>query len=238
MGNKRKDKTVKWLNEYGLLTLVLTALTIGLQVVFSFIIPKLGNVTFIISLLFILSLVAIISYFFQRPLINKLDYEFQSLGLSLKSGTINWLVRTKELAELETSFSKKEVDEIWLVTSDLLDDALEGPFFEVVQRNLKKKIRHVYFAPKTPEIEGRYAAIANKHGNSEYLNIIYLPTDFFFLVTNLDIVVYNPLGKGTISKRAFLGLPTPDTSEHYHAEVNNSFTDTLIGHLIAINKAK
>ena len=60
--------------------------------------------------------------------------------------SVNWIISSKRMAQLEESDAQNEV---WLVTSDLSEDIPGALFFNVVHKNLKKGVRYVYFIPRS-----------------------------------------------------------------------------------------
>ena len=92
--------------------------------------------------------------------VNILKDFFQANGLDN-------IISDKKLTEIE-----ERADDIWVVTLDLandinLDDSKNKEIFNIVQQNLKKGKKYVYFIPKELEKKGRLHRYKTLH--SEYI---------------------------------------------------------------------
>lgn len=217
------------LKDQAILGLIISGITIAFGFILSEVQSKLGWGLLLLSLLTVLLIFGIIIWLIQKPIQESLIYLVKQLKAQISQKSITWLLDTDELMNYEL---ESEAPEIWLLTSDLLDDAQGGPFQKVVTSNLQKGKRYVYFAPNTPEIRARIEMVFSHHKNNKNLKVVYLPDKFFFLVPKLDIAIYNPLSKGSIPRSAFLGIPDPSNSDHFHAAVNYDFIDKLVGSLL------
>ena len=223
-----KAQVVKdWLLDQGILALVIVGLTIGLGILLGEIQPLLGWRILIISLTFILLLFAIVIWLVQKPVRNQLTAGLDQLKLQVATETIDWLLDTEQLAAYEL---KSPANEIWLLTSDLLDDVGGGPFQTIVNKKVQAGTHYVYYVPNRPEIRARVEMISQSHGRNSLIDFVYLPDSFFFLVPRLDIVIYNPLSNA--ERSAFMGIPVPGEGGHFHAQVSADFIDKLIGVLL------
>ncbi len=224
------DPSKYWIKNNAILVLVLMVLTILVGIVFSETQTKIGWLNLVLALLFIIILFIVLIILIQRPLLESLNKFIKNQTKLMESMAIPWLKDTDQLTEYE--LDSKDFKEIWLITLDLLDDVQDGPFQSVVEANLKKNIKYYYFVPENETIKARVKQIQKFHRYHENLNFIFLPNSFIFIVPKLDIVIYNPLESN--SRAAFMGIPTPDDQNHYHALVNSEFIDKLVGILSEI----
>ena len=194
--------------------------------------PSIGWRGVVCAIILVLGLYGIVVWWVRRPLIGMLEELKSDLVLKHFETQRSWLLDTTQLAAYERNVKAKE---IWLITSDLLDDSQGGPFMKVVTRNLQKGIRHVYFFPDTPENKARADAIRAAQ-KSDLLTFVLLPDSFFFLVPKLDIAIYNPRGEGGLPQSAFMGIPVPGESDHYHAAVSLDFIHRIVGTLLEAYK--
>ncbi len=223
------------LKDQAVLGLIITVLTIAFGFLLGEVQNKLGWGLLILSLFTVLVVFALVIWLIQKPIQQLLITLVRELKRQLEQKAITWLLDTDQLMEYELS---SVAPEIWLLTSDLLDDAQGGPFQNVVAKNLKKNKNYVYFVPNMPETRTRIEAIFAHHGNNQLLRVVYLPDNFFFLVPKLDIAIYNPLSKGGSPKSAFMGIPVPGETNHYHASVSIDFIDKLVGTLLEPYKSQ
>ncbi|MBI4026525.1 MAG: hypothetical protein HY360_16180 [Verrucomicrobia bacterium] len=190
--------------------------------------PSIGWKGVVCAIILVLGLYGIVVWWVRRPLIGMLEELKSDLVLKHIQTQQGWLLDAAQLVSYERNVKAKE---IWLITSDLLDDSQGGPFMKVVSRNLQKNIRYVYFYSNTPENKARADAIRTTQ-KSDLLKYVVLPDSFFFLVPKLDIVIYNPRGEGGLSQSAFMGIPVPGESNHYHAAVSLDFIHKIVGTLL------
>jgi hypothetical protein len=212
-----------------MLGLIITVLTIAFGLILSEVQVKLGWGLLLLSLFSVLLIFALVIWLVQKPLQQLLIILVRELKSQFEQKAIVWLLDTDQLMNYELN---TDAPEIWLLTSDLLDDAQGGPFQDIVAKNLKKGKNYVYFVPNVPEIKTRIEAVFAHHSNHHKLRVVYLPDNFFFLVPKLDIAIYNPLSKGRSEKSAFMGIPAPGEKGHYHASVTIDFIDKLVGTLL------
>ena len=229
MEEETKQAFRDWMHDQGLVALIITGLTVLLSIFLSELQTKLGWGTVVLSLFTILTIFGITFWLIQRPLKHILVSLGDDLRKLLEPRKFSWLLDTEQLAQYEQSAT---VSEIWLLTSDLLDDAQGGPFLNVVKKNLQRKVRHVYFVPNTPEVRARVEMIKEFHKNHPLLKVVYLPDTFFFLVPKFDVCIYNPLSQDKSIRAAYMGLPTQEQANHYHAAVSIDFIDKLVGVLL------
>ncbi|MCX6625710.1 MAG: hypothetical protein NTY38_32535 [Acidobacteria bacterium] len=178
----------------------------------------------IVELLIVLAVLWVV----YRPLKASIDSAFVDIKRYLEPKSISWLLDTEQLVGFEEQSQAKE---IWLLTSDLVDDLVGGPFQDLVGRRLTHT-KYVYLVPNTPEIYARVQLLQAHYKNSQNLQFHYLPDSFFFLVPKLDIVIYNPLSAGKGERCAYMGIPASGDINHYHAAVSTDFIDKLVGVLV------
>ncbi len=216
-----------WLKDNGVLSLFLTICTILLGLLISEVQTKIGLKSLIISLVFVNIIILSVLFMMQRPIVVTLKSYLDDFQESIESKSISWLKNTEQLARYE--LENNNFKEIWLITSDLLDDSQGGPFQTVVAANLRKGVKYFYFVPNTLEINARVLRLQKIYTAPKNLKFIYLPDSFFFLVPKLDIAIYNPVDGN--DKSAFLGIPNSSDPNHYHAQVSTDFVDKLVGYL-------
>jgi hypothetical protein len=134
-----------------------------------------------------------------------------------------------DVSELVRQEKASRHPEIWLVTGDLAEDVVGGPFFAVVEKNLKKGMRYVYFCPQSVRNEGRCQSIQEAHGKTGAIRIAFLPDDFFFLTPKLDFTIFDPFNK-TGTRVGYMGLPM-DHERHLHCPMDQELLDSLVGRL-------
>jgi len=218
------------LKDQAILALIIAGLTILLGFVLAELQTKLGWGLLAVSLITVLIIFGMIIWLVQEPLQHILIALARDIRRLLEPKSIGWLLDTDQLASYEL---ESNAPEIWLLTSDLLDDSQGGPFQTVVEKNLQKGKHYIYFVPNTPEIRARLEMVFSHHRNKQFLKAVYLPDSFFFLVPKLDIAIYNPLSKGKTVRCAFMGIPVPGQQDHYHASVSLDFIDKLVGTLLS-----
>lgn len=160
------------------------------------------------------------------PIRASLERGIDKLSVLVEPKSISWLKDTNQLVEYEKQTDAKE---IWLLTSDLLDD-VGGPFQQLVMCKLDDGVKYVYFVPDTSEIRARVEIVKSMHHHHRNLLVKYLPNNFFLLVSKLDIVVYDPLNAE--NRSAYMGIPDSDEKYHFHAKVSLAFVDNVVGVLL------
>lgn len=225
----KQQRLKNWLADNGIMTLLLTVLTIGLGVAISEIQNKIGWLNLTAALISVALFYWSTIWLLGKPLAKILLELKEELIQQRSPNNFSWLLDTAQLASYERTVKTKE---IWLITSDLLDDSSDGPFHEVVRENLKRKIKHVYFFPDTPENRARADTIHQSQQKNPLLRFVYLPSNFFLLVPKLDVVIYNPRGESGMVRAGFMGIPAPADNNHYHASVSLDLIDKLVGTLL------
>lgn len=221
-----------WLSDQAILALIIVCLTALLGFLISEVQNKIGWPSLVTALVFVGTLFGLVLWLVQRPILQMLA-DLPSLIRNSRQGSAPWLSDTHQLMEYELESGSRE---IWVLSSDLLDDSQGGPFQAVVERKLKKRTKYVYFVPDDPVIRVRIETIFAHHGNSPLLRVIYLPESFFFLVPQLDIIVYDPLATKPDHRSAFMGIPALGEDNHHHARMSTEFMDKLIGILLPCYK--
>jgi hypothetical protein len=235
MKNNLKRRIDNWLADPTVFVIVVTCLTIAAGIVLAEIQPHTGYLILLIVVGVILTVFAIALSMVAIPLRREMQRTLETIRGFINPQSIAWLFDTKQLATYEEGIN---ADEIWLLSSDLLDDSEGGPFEGVVSANLARGMRYVYFVPDLHEVRARVEILKSTHKNNANIRFVYLPDSFFFLVPKLDIVIYNPLSTVSSERNAFLGLPDPIGTSHYHARVSIDFVDRLVGVLLEQYKEK
>lgn len=135
----------------------------------------------------------------------------------------------EELADMET---QSDYSEIWLVSYDLLEEIDEGIYANVVENNVRRGIKYIYFTPKTQANTARIKMIKKRCNNNPNLSFYYLKPSFFFLVSEIDFAIYNPYGIDEGAKRrGYMGLNIEGLSDRYAVSMNDELVDTIINKL-------
>ena len=145
--------------------------------------------------------------------------------------TITWLIDNEQMAQFEEN---SDLEEIWLITSDLSEDIPGAVFFDVVHQNLKRGVRYRYFIPRSLEAEARAKQLIENHGSVGNITIVPLSDDFFWLVPRLDFAIYDPMNKSG-HRCGYMGLHI-DTDLRLHCDMEAQFVDLLIGKLHSLSK--
>ncbi|MGA3136211.1 MAG: hypothetical protein ABSC88_09485 [Terracidiphilus sp.] len=235
MTNNLKRRIDDWLADPTVFLIVVTCLVVAAGIVLSEIQPRIGYWTLLIVVGIILAVFAIAVLMISLPLRREMQQTLEKISSFINPQSIEWLLNTKQLTTYEEGVN---ADEIWLLSSDLLDDSEGGPFEGVVSANLAKGTRYVYFVPDVHEVRARVEILKSTHKNNAKLRFVYLPDSFFFLVPKLDIAIYNPLSHDKGGRNAFIGLPDPVGTSHYHARASIDFVDRLVGVLLNQYKEK
>jgi len=145
------------------------------------------------------------------------------------------VIKDEDLAKFE---EKIDCSEIWLVSYDLKTEFDDGLYRNIVINNLQRNIKYKYFVAKTPGITVKIDnEVVNKlpaecRPNFEY---ILLESEFFFLVDNIDFVIYDPYNASFACNpgcKAYMSLHLPDSDVIYEAPMNNDLRDRIIARLI------
>lgn len=224
----------KLLLKEGVTVIAMSALTVALSVILSEIQTKVGWLVLFLALGTVLACFAIATWLVTRQVTGAVlgigDDLCRAVERSSGAKEISWLVTTDELVEVERS---KAVAEIWLISSDLAEDSIGGPFQKVVSAKLKAGVRYRYFVPDRPEMQARMAQLQASNRATERLTVTYLSKEFFFLVPEFDLAIYDPFNK-TGSREAYLGIPAAGAAKHYHARIGPELVDVMIGKLMPL----
>lgn len=199
-----------------------TAILTELQAIF-------GLKEILLSSLLLILLFGVVSLTVMVPVRISLEQGIGKLSALMEPKSISWLRDTSQLVEYER---QSPAVEIWLLTSDLLDD-VGGPFQRLVTEKLGQGVKYVYFVPDTAEIRARVEMVKGMHNHHKNLQLMYLPDSFFFLVPRLDVVIYAP--RDPENRSAFMGIPDSDESYHLHAKVSLTFVDKVVGVLLRLH---
>ena len=229
MSDKLDTRVKNWLADNGIMTLLLVGLTTAVSIALAEIQTKFGWLYLIIALVLVVVFYWSTIWLVGKPLAKILLELKEELIQQRSPHNFSWLLDTAQLASFERTVKTKE---IWLITSDLLDESANGPFHGVVRENLKRKIKHVYFFPDTPENRSRATSIHTSQQNNTLLKFVYLPNNFFLLVPKLDVVIYSPHGENGMTRAGFMGIPVPGEGNHYHVAVSLDLIDKLVGTLL------
>jgi hypothetical protein len=212
----------------------MSALAVALSIILSEIQVKVGWLTLLTALGAIIACYAIVLWVIGVRVTSVILEVGESLRQAFEqaaeSRELRWLVTSSRLIEIEGS---KHVPDVWLISSDLAEDCVGGPFQGVVSAKLKGGTRYRYFVPDRPEIRARVAQLQVVNKNTERLAVTYLSNEFFFLVPDFDLAIYDPFNE-TRGREAYLGIPVREAAKHYHAEVGADFVDVMIGKLMPL----
>lgn len=121
-------------------------------------------------------------------------------------------------------------EEIWLFTQDLEEDKEGGTYSKIVTDNLNKGIKCIYIVPENvASIVTKANGIIKNNNNSPNLKFHYLDKNFFFLSSELDIAIYNPIIQRGAKRKAFMGIPLEGKEERYQVSVSDDFIDAIVG---------
>lgn len=235
----KSDTRIKsWLTDQAWVAILVTFFTVVLGIVISEIQNRVGWVTLAISLVTVIGIYSIITWLHLKYVFSislRLSYDIQEkidnyieLDRVEKKG---WILTVPQLVEFEKNTGAPE---IWLISGDLVEDVVGEPFFDAVTQNLARGIRYRYFVPDRPEIHSRVSQIEKQRKTSERVQVTYLSSDFFFLVPDLDFVIYNPYCEDAVERVCYMGLPVPGEESHYEVKVSDDLVDLLIGKLMPL----
>jgi len=217
-----------------IITLIITLLTI----LFGFILKEfqkkiewhyLLSAIVIIIVIFIILLFLIFKSIY--PNLKKIAEQTIDKLDEIVTDKVDWILTTPQLIKFESVIKNSEV---WLITSDLYEDCIGGPFQECVSNNLKKGVRYHYFVPDTMGVRSKSKQINAVNKNNKDLHFSFLEDDFFFLVSKFDFGIINPFKKGKIERLGFMGLPVPDEKGRYQVKISDELIDIIIGKLLPI----
>jgi hypothetical protein len=218
----------------GATVILMSALTILLAILLSEVQTRLGWRIVLTALGTVIVMYSVVLLILSRNVMTAVI----TIGEDLRRGVEGfldtkrpgWLMTTIRLAEMEAS---KQVPEVWLVTSDMAEDVVGGPFQKVVSARLKSGVRYRYFIPDRPEMRARAAQLNLINENSDRLSFNYINDEFFFLVPNLDLVIYDPFNQSG-EREGYLGIPAWGAAKHYHAKIDSGLVDVMIGKLLPL----
>lgn len=230
---RKRTAVLRSLRDNGVLLVIITVLTVVTGVILSEAQAKIGwwplVGAVVVVLLVLLTVSVVVATPIQADVVSRLANMERLVERAIEPRAITWLFETEQLAAYERVC---DAPEVWLLTSDLLDDVQGGMFQEVVAQNLKRGIRQVYFVPNSPEVRARVETVLTYHKRHPNMRFVYVSGDLFLLSPKLDIVIYNPLAVPPAARRGFMGLPAPRSVRHYHAEIDGEFIDRLVGRLL------
>lgn len=236
MSESTKKRVDHLLRDPTVFLIVTTVLVVIVGIVIAEVQGRVGFISLLTSAAIILVVYWISVKLISIPILQQISEAIGTIQTHINPESIAWLLDTDQLAEYETN---ADADEIWLLSSDLLEDLVGGPFQSIVKNKTASGTKYIYFVPDTPELRARITVIKSSHKHNDRIKVVLLPDKFFFLVPKLDIVIYNPLtqnAQGTKVRTAFMGIPDPVGKNHYHARMNVDFVDRLVGVLLESNK--
>lgn len=145
------------------------------------------------------------------------------------------IIKDEDLAKYE---AKIDCSEIWLVSYDLESEFNDGLYQDVVINNLKRGIKYKYFVAQTPGIE---VTIDNEVINTlpdeckQNFEYFILKNEFFFLVDNIDFVIYDPYNaasSGISGCKAYMSMVLSNGDVIYEAPMNSDLRDRIVARLI------
>ncbi len=159
-------------------------------------------------------------------------YYERSARMKKVSGTTEKKMEKTEwvftVSQIELIEKETDAPEIWVISSDLKDDAAGGSFQKIVSANLKRGISYRFFVPDSSVIKRGIETLVAHNKKAENLKVTFLNEDYFFLVPVFDFVIYNPLKKKGAERTGFMGIETPDGTMLYSARVGDSLIEAMI----------
>ena len=235
MEKDSKGPILSWITNQGILAIVVASLTLLLSLLLNELQAKIGWLSLLVSLLLIFTIfIIVMALAFKNvsPVSLQLsDKIIKALAYYIGSDRVGWILTTEELVKFESCLKNSEV---WLITSDLYEDCIGGPFQKCVSKNLKKDVKYRYFVPDTPTIRSKSSQIVKANNNHPNLSFIYLEDDFFFLVSKFDFGIINPFKENNRERIGFMGLPVPDDECRYQAKISDELIDIIIGKLLPL----
>ena len=233
-----------------LITIFLTAIVLIGGLYISDIQNKIGSTDLVFITIYILAIV-IISFIISSIILKKEFFDKNTLFIdNLKEENLqfqewlkkffitshtDWVYTAEEVSKIEIKYAK----EVWVATSDLEEDGIDGVFADTVTKNLKKGVIYRYFVPKTPTINTAVSRLKNKH--SIYLNrelfFHYLDDDFFYLIAKFDFGIINPTQEK--NRFGFMGISisSEQNEERLQILMSSNLMNELIGKLEEIKNA-
>ncbi|MCL6268156.1 hypothetical protein [Flagellimonas myxillae] len=145
---------------------------------------------------------------------NKKIDELVGFYTSKLSEAKDWYYSHERLSQIEKEYCKKNMETIWVASSNLDYETKKSPFYEAIKDNLKEGISYYYIIPqrKLPELKNRVNSLRNYCKNtSGKIEFIGLEEDGLFLFLS-NIVIYND--KKTGEPEAFKELQIDERLEN------------------------
>ena len=234
------NRARSWLADRGVAAVIVAILVIVLAVIIGQLQVVIGWPPLLLALATILLVfggLSWLTYWYNSRLLQELvtetttkleriDRSVQSMGSGISQ---TWLWPMDAVVQFEATTTSPE---IWLISPDLLDDTLNGPFQDVVSRNLARGVNYKYFVPDTDMLRSRARQVQGRHGAHANLQIFFVNDDFFLIAPDFDFVIYDPLDHSRGSRKAHMGLPIAAQFGRYMVEVNPDLIDKIVGHLL------
>lgn len=142
----------------------------------------------------------------------------------------DWLMTTQQLVDLEAREAKSDV---WIVTSDLEEDSLDGPFYKTIKSNLNRGVTYRYFLPNSNKIVSRVDRLRNSLDEfyNKTLFFHHLDDDFFFLISQFDFGIINP-SECYNMRFGFMGITAPGVNKiRFQVKISDHLIDEIVGKL-------
>lgn len=219
------------------LTIAIPLLSIITTYSISYLRERLGLLVTIIILVIVFAFISSIVYFvtvtctsvgYNERLISELDKGLNNviksnntkIGLSGLKG----VYLTENVFKSEAS---KKYNEIWFVSHDLLNEISSSTRFKLVKEYLDSGTKCSFFLPYNDMNEHRASILKMKCDNSSGLNMYFLPKSFFFLVPELEFIIYEPLSFESEGKKGYISLNIVGKDERYSAVLDKGLTDAI-----------
>ena len=215
--------------------LVVPVLSLLVNIIFSAAQDSYGTITIVVSISFLILLIAELSLISKHYLLRIARSRFtvlleESINQEFDSSEPDdsifdeSIITDRQLSRFEESFAGEE---IWVISYDLEPETDGGLYADIIPANIAKGIKYKYFVPKSDSVAIKIAQLKAKYNNSANVEFYVLSDDFFFLVPKLDIIIYNPLKKSSTGRRVYFSLDLPNTEDLYEAWLDDSFADTI-----------
>ncbi len=110
----------------------------------------------------------------------------------------------ENLASYESSFKGRN---IWVISTDLGLDVVNGPMAGPVSSNLSRGVSYTYFVPRKDDLKATIESIEQAYGESNIPpKFIYLRPDYFDIIET-NITIYNPIAGIGAPTEVFFELP-------------------------------
>lgn len=234
---KKNEYWRKWLGDQAWLAVAVTALTVLVGIAIAEVQTRIGWKPLAAALVLVIVIYVLALLLVGQQVVIAVsalaDRMERTAQLPIDPQKIDWLLTTEQLADYERNI---EPQEVWLLSVDLEEDSLDGPFQDVVNQNVKAGFSYHYFIPKTDAIKARVSHIRQLNSGATTLHFHYLPEEFFWLVPRFDIAIYNPHQLNGKPRSAYLGIPAIREQRHFHASVDAQFIDTIVGRVAEFMK--